>query len=340
MAGQESQNELLKKKFRGRTEIPSKYIPKFPVAAERDYTRMMNVMVREVLKSSLTDYLPEAIQIINQAETKAPWGNQKPTQRLDARETQGEQAKKNQKERAKYRMAIIAQVTAELDGWFERLKGALESRMKIFRVRDRLNTVANVNRKLTVKEWKKVIGKTLGINILEDYYDGEYFREALEKWVNENVDLIVIIPNDMLDDMKRVILESYLNGDTVTSITKKIERCYGVTKSHARLIASDQMGKLSSQLSRYQQTKAGVSKYVWRTAGDNRVRETHKALDRKTFSWDNPPVVDKKGRRCHPGEDYHCRCIAVPVLDLGKLEIPADGRMEQKAKIPTRQKQR
>lgn len=212
--------------------------------------------------------------------------------------------------------------------------------MKIFRVRDRLNTVANVNRKLTVKEWKKVIGKTLGINILEDYYDGEYFREALEKWVNENVDLIVTIPNDMLDDMKRVILESYLNGDTVTSITKKIERCYGVTKSHARLIASDQMGKLSSQLSRYQQTKAGVSKYVWRTAGDNRVRETHKALDRKTFSWDNPPVVDKKGRRCHPGEDYHCRCIAVPVLDLGKLEIPADGRMEQKVTIPTRKKQR
>ena len=97
MVRRDAQNELLKKKFRGRTEIPSKYIPKFPAAAERDYTRMMNVMVREVLKSSLTDYLPEAIQIINQAETKAPWGNQKPTQRLDARENRPRKTRRRER---------------------------------------------------------------------------------------------------------------------------------------------------------------------------------------------------------------------------------------------------
>ncbi len=50
-------------------------------------------------------------------------------------------------------------------------------------------------------------------------------------------------------------------------------------------------------------------RYIWRTHGDGKVRESHQRNDGKIFSWDNPPPTG------HPGEDYGCRCIAEPYVE-------------------------
>lgn len=44
--------------------------------------------------------------------------------------------------------------------------------------------------------------------------------------------------------------------------------------------------------------------YIWRTAGDGKVRASHAANEGKIFAWDNPPPTG------NPGEDYNCRCTA------------------------------
>lgn len=317
-------NEQTQKRLHGKTIVPSKYIPKFPESAERDYLRFMNQYVTKALKAELQASLPELIQILYEAEKDEPRANQKLT--FDSKD----KAKENAEERAMNRRDTLAIIAVKMESWFERLKNAFRNGLNIYFLRDQLNRIANANRKLTVKEWKKVIGKTLGINLLEDYFDGDFFSEAIEQWISDNVDLIVTIPNDALDHMKKVVYESYMSGKPVTAIVKDIQKSYGTTKSHARLIARDQIGKLNSQINRYQQQSCGVNQYQWRTAGDGRVRSGHKKLDKKIFSWDNPPIVDNRGRRCHPGEDYQCRCIAVPVLDLKKLDIPVDGTVQNK----------
>jgi SPP1 gp7 family putative phage head morphogenesis protein len=55
-----------------------------------------------------------------------------------------------------------------------------------------------------------------------------------------------------------------------------------------------------------------VTEFVWTTAGDERTRESHRAIDGQTFSWDDPPVVDNE--EAIPGEPPNCRCVAFPVL--------------------------
>ena len=53
------------------------------------------------------------------------------------------------------------------------------------------------------------------------------------------------------------------------------------------------------------------------------MRDSHRHLNGKRFSWNDPPVVDARtGRRCHPGQDYQCRCVALPVFDLETLDLP------------------
>jgi hypothetical protein len=35
------------------------------------------------------------------------------------------------------------------------------------------------------------------------------------------------------------------------------------------------------------------------------------------------------GRRCHPGKDYNCRCVALPVFNLPGLNLPWEGKEAQ-----------
>jgi SPP1 gp7 family putative phage head morphogenesis protein len=64
-----------------------------------------------------------------------------------------------------------------------------------------------------------------------------------------------------------------------------------------------------------------VSKYEWSGVMDRRERKSHRELEGKIISWDNPPDVGN-GRKCHPGQDYQCRCCAIPVFDIDNLDLP------------------
>lgn len=48
-----------------------------------------------------------------------------------------------------------------------------------------------------------------------------------------------------------------------------------------------------------------TGQYVWRTAGDGKVRLSHRQNEGRLFSWADAPATG------HPGEGYNCRCEAV-----------------------------
>ncbi|MBM3616936.1 MAG: hypothetical protein FJX23_00130 [Alphaproteobacteria bacterium] len=48
--------------------------------------------------------------------------------------------------------------------------------------------------------------------------------------------------------------------------------------------------------------------YIWRTSGDDKVRNAHAVNNGKLFRWDVRPSTG------HPGEDYNCRCKAEPFI--------------------------
>ena len=61
--------------------------------------------------------------------------------------------------------------------------------------------------------------------------------------------------------------------------------------------------------------QAGITdQYIWRTRCDERVRPSHRINDGRIFSWSDPPATG------HPGDDYNCRCEAVPFV-AGETEF-------------------
>lgn len=284
------------RKFYGHDVLYSKYVPQIPASAEREYVRMANEYMR-LLKEELEENLP--------------------TLKDAYKENRDELAAENR------RTDAATDLILKVNELFTRMKSSLIKKTVGFGLRRRLESLANLNRKLTVREWKKAIKATLGIDIREDYYLGDFYIEQLQKWVMENVDLISTIPDDTLEKMKDIVYDGYVNGRTTTKMVRDIQRVYNISKRHAVLIARDQTAKLNGQIQRYQQMDAGIEEYIWCTTGDERVRDSHRALNGKKFRWDTPPT-NSDGRACHPGEDYQCRCIGRPVLKKSTLNLPIE----------------
>ena len=179
-------------------------------------------------------------------------------------------------------------------------------------VKDAIGTGLRVNH-FNKEQWTKLIRSQYGIDPTKE--DPARFDKLLSVWSKNNALLIQDIPRKTMNQIRSATIETLQSGRNTDDMTKEIydimsERT-DVTDSRARLIARDQVAKLNGNLTQERQRDIGVDSYIWRTVGDERVRDTHEEVDGETFSWDSPPSETDDN---HPGEDYQCRCWAEPVL--------------------------
>lgn len=154
------------------------------------------------------------------------------------------------------------------------------------------------------------LAEVLGISIRDEPAG---IAAMLEQWRTENARLIKSIAEDLLGEVQEIVTETVTAGTRVEALAKRIERRFEVSRSRAKLIARDQVAKANSQLTKLRHEAAGIERYRWSSSQDERVRPTHRRLNRTVHAWNDPPLVD--GRRVHPGEDYQCRCVAIPILE-------------------------
>lgn len=289
---------ITKSRFHGKTTIDCRTLPRYPATAEREYMRLSRRFMRQ-LKDALQKRMPDIVAAYKQ-------------ERLDAR------------------LDSSFRFTEEIRRIMQEIASDLEQQIGDFGLEQQISRIAEIANAISVNEWKRAVKNTLGIDILQDYYKGETYAEALKLWAADNVLRIKSIPNDTLGNLEKIILEGFQKGKTVRQLREEIQDSYDMDKRHAELLARDQVSTLNAQVSKMQQTDAGVRKYRWSDSKDSRVRPCHAALDGQVFSWDDPPEMwyETKGgtvytgRRCHPGEDYACRCVAIPIFDWHTVDVP------------------
>ena len=171
--------------------------------------------------------------------------------------------------------------------------------------------VDTYHKNLIIRRFKEAIGVGPWINGLSD----ADVKLQLSNWMRENTDLIQSIPENYVRSVEKLVNRSLSEGTRVEELVKQIKQHAPVSISKARLLARDQTTKLYGNLNQVRQVAVGVTKYIWKTMEDSRVREMHEDLEGEIYSWDNPPVTNPEGDRNHPGGDYQCRCTAEPYLD-------------------------
>lgn len=150
----------LKERNKGKKIIRCKYRPKYPDSAEREYVRLINAYMT-IEKEVLMKYIPEIKQILN-----------------DGTQLHTDSKKDNEKKRRTARFSALDNTIVRLTILFKTIQRELDSAFGLYDLKRQINRIANLDHKLTVREWKKAVSKTLGIDLLDDYYSGEYYAQV------------------------------------------------------------------------------------------------------------------------------------------------------------------
>jgi len=170
----------------------------------------------------------------------------------------------------------------------------------------------------------KVFRNVLGVDLVAD---NPAIDKAITAHIIENTELIKNVSSEFLRETQRIINDGFRRGLRAEEISKQIlgktDLAGKATPSkkainRANLIARDQINKLNGQINKVRQQSLGINKFTWITAGDERVRDTHR-IDGSIFTWDSPVSTNsnkvKPGFNLNPGEDINCRCYAEPIFE-------------------------
>ena len=121
--------------------------------------------------------------------------------------------------------------------------------------------------------------------------------------------------NENILELRKKVLDNVNKGNRASSLVDIIQRNYSVSKSKAKFLARQETSLAMASFRKERYKDLGVVKYRWSTSQDQRVRDRHQALHGKIFFYDNPPIVDDKGNRANPSQDFGCRCVDIPILE-------------------------
>jgi len=159
------------------------------------------------------------------------------------------------------------------------------------------------------KRWYAQLKSATSVD-LEKIVVGEGLGSAVARSIDDNVKLIKSIPQEHLGRVRDLIDRAVMQGEAPPGgMRAELQRIGGITRKRAQFIARDQTAKLNSELAQARAQAIGITEYIWRTSGDDRVRESHASKNGKRFRYDSPPPDTG-----HPGMDYQCRCTARPVM--------------------------
>lgn len=167
--------------------------------------------------------------------------------------------------------------------------------------------------------WKadKDFEKTLeGITIAPKLTDTQ--RERIAAEYTNNLQLYIKdFTEKEVTELRQEMKKAVFAGNRYESAVKTIQARYGVTERKAKFLARQETSLMITKFKQTRYQEAGVNEYKWGCvvgSAAHPVRPMHKRLEGTIHTWDNPPIVDEKGNRKNPGQDYNCRCFAKPIV--------------------------
>ncbi len=147
------------------------------------------------------------------------------------------------------------------------------------------------------------------LNLETDYTKN--MKLYIKKWSEEHI-----------EDLREVVEQNSKQGYRFDNLIDRIKKAHGVSQSKAEFLARQETALFTAKYRKERLGDIGVSNYKWSARSASLTRPDHWVLHGLIFSYESPPIVDRKsGRKGNPGEDYGCLCADIPVL--GRVEVAA-----------------
>ena len=183
------------------------------------------------------------------------------------------------------------------------------------------------------KEFSRILDKGIHVNLPTS---APWWNDMKASWAEDNYTLITSNAKNYVSKINTLTEQAIVNGKAPGQLKKEI---FAATESlsakHCRLLARDQMGKLNGQITQAQMEEIGLDMYVWSTAFDDRVRDSHAVMEGILCRWDDASVCSYDGGKTwvtrpsnavqlHPGQDIQCRCVSLAYYPELTAEIEGE----------------
>jgi len=156
--------------------------------------------------------------------------------------------------------------------------------------------------------------------------DDPIIQDFITTYTKSNVELVQALGKQYIPQVSQLAGDTFFQGGSMKDLTYNLRQFTENNRNKAKFWARDQVGDAYSEFTHIRQTSAGITEYIWRTVGDNKVRGlnpkdewNHAQLEGMVFNWKTgaskvPGALAKPGAK-HPGDDYNDRCTAEPIIE-------------------------
>lgn len=131
----------------------------------------------------------------------------------------------------------------------------------------------------------------------------------------EQVGLIKSIAQKFHTDIQTQVWESVKRGGDLKTLSKNIEKTYGVTRRRAALIARDQNVKAKATMEAVRHQELGIKQGIWLHSHGGKVpRPAHVKMNNKLYDLSKGMWDEDEQKWVQPGELINCGCTMRPYI--------------------------
>ena len=133
------------------------------------------------------------------------------------------------------------------------------------------------------------------------------YKAETQQWVKKMRD-------DTLQQWTSNTLRQMAEGKGLPEILKQFDGMVEQRRGHAKMVARTQISTFNSLTSKIRAQNLGITKAIWKTASDERVRTCHQVRDGKEYLLSEGLYSSCDGKTLQAGTDYQCRCTAILLI--------------------------
>jgi len=177
--------------------------------------------------------------------------------------------------------------------------------------------------KTNKSRFDKTVNRATGVD-LGSVIQAEGLEDFIALQVNKNVSLIESLPQEYLKSVETIVNNGVASGARYATIEKQIIAKTGSANStlagRIKTIARNEIQTINSQITLRRSEALGITKGIYRTSEDEKVRPCHAELNGDEFEIAKGAWSTKCQKFIQPGiTDINCRCSYSPVIEIENI---------------------
>lgn len=173
--------------------------------------------------------------------------------------------------------------------------------------------------KANKNKFDRVVAQAVGVD-LGSVIASEGLEDFVAVNVNKNVSLIKSLPEEYLKHVETIVNNGVASGARYSTIEKEIISKMGANSKLAnriKTIARNEVQTINSQLTLRRSESLGITKGIYRSSKDERVRKSHAELDGVEYELKKGAWSKTAQKFIQPGiTDINCRCSYSPIIEV------------------------